>query len=566
MDSQAVRQQLDRVLHSRVMARSQRARELLRYIVETSLDGRAQELNGTTIAQDVFDKGADFDPATDPIVRVQMGRLRRLLADYYTGEGQDDPVRIAIPKGGSAPSFARLHPDRQGDQAKAAAPPFWRAVLGEKLVIGALGAAVATAFIFVLLTLMPRSAPSSVTVAEDYPHVVVLPFQNLTEVAANDDFESGFQNQLAADLQRYRTLRVSQADTDARLGEIGADYAILGTLLGLDGKVDFLIQLIDVSEDAVILSERVVQASDNDNYFAMLQQLSTAITGRLAGPGGALDERELAQLQEAVSAPGPDQLDAFRCISLFNAFTARKSLAGFRKAQACIEQQLLENPRDSSLWAARAWMTALSAPEADQLNIPGSDATLSRALSQAQRAVALEPGNDFAHAHLGLIQWALGQRRSALTSFRRAVDLNPSNPSHLADLALFLTLSGEVAEAAGYAELARDRSAMPPDWYYSPDMHAALLRGDNAEALSLLQRYRELGGAYHALYALVAASGAGDQQLVEALREDVEALGRAHGGDPLYGVRIWVRNAQLLALYESRLRAAGITLPENGAS
>ena len=54
---------------------------------------------------DVFGKDGDFDSATDAVVRVQAGRLRELLDQYFANEGIAEPVRIAIPRGGYVPSY-----------------------------------------------------------------------------------------------------------------------------------------------------------------------------------------------------------------------------------------------------------------------------------------------------------------------------------------------------------------------------------------------------------------------------------------------------------------------------
>ena len=58
------------------------------------------------IAQDVLGAGIDFDPSTNPIVRVQAGRLRKLLAEYYRRSGKDDNVLVYITKGQYAPQFS----------------------------------------------------------------------------------------------------------------------------------------------------------------------------------------------------------------------------------------------------------------------------------------------------------------------------------------------------------------------------------------------------------------------------------------------------------------------------
>src|SRR3974377_1609407 len=54
------------------------------------------------IASGVFGRQPDFDPQLDSFVRVQAGRLRAKLAEYYSSEGVSDPVVVELPKGSYA--------------------------------------------------------------------------------------------------------------------------------------------------------------------------------------------------------------------------------------------------------------------------------------------------------------------------------------------------------------------------------------------------------------------------------------------------------------------------------
>lgn len=100
-----VRRALERILASDAFARSGRARDLLRYLVEQDLAGNADRLKGFAIGVDVFGKSDRFDPATDTVVRVQAGRLRDFLDQYYAGQGTGDPFRIAVPRGSYVPVY-----------------------------------------------------------------------------------------------------------------------------------------------------------------------------------------------------------------------------------------------------------------------------------------------------------------------------------------------------------------------------------------------------------------------------------------------------------------------------
>lgn len=100
-----IRTELDRILSSREFPGTGRAAAFLRYVVEETLAGRANRIKGYSIAIEVFGRDETFTQ-DDPVVRIEAGRLRRSLERYYLVEGDKDPVRIDIPKGGYAPAFS----------------------------------------------------------------------------------------------------------------------------------------------------------------------------------------------------------------------------------------------------------------------------------------------------------------------------------------------------------------------------------------------------------------------------------------------------------------------------
>jgi len=98
--------ELDRIVAAPAFAKAARARALLTYLVRRMLDGGT--IKEQAIGMEVFDRSAtDYDAGDDPIVRVQMGRLRDRLAQYYAGEGRANPLRIDVPMGGYRPAVTR---------------------------------------------------------------------------------------------------------------------------------------------------------------------------------------------------------------------------------------------------------------------------------------------------------------------------------------------------------------------------------------------------------------------------------------------------------------------------
>ena len=88
---ESITAQLERILASDTFADAPRLSQFLGYVVNESLSGRTDHIKGFTIAHDVFHRENPTDAQDSTIVRVEAGRLRRRLNDYYIKEGQRDP-------------------------------------------------------------------------------------------------------------------------------------------------------------------------------------------------------------------------------------------------------------------------------------------------------------------------------------------------------------------------------------------------------------------------------------------------------------------------------------------
>jgi hypothetical protein len=97
---QIVESCVERVLHSKTFRNTPSSRRLLKYLSDHSQAGDAVQLKEYAIGIDAFGKASDYDPRVDSTVRIQIGRLRQKLAEYYQEEGRSDPVVVDLPKGG----------------------------------------------------------------------------------------------------------------------------------------------------------------------------------------------------------------------------------------------------------------------------------------------------------------------------------------------------------------------------------------------------------------------------------------------------------------------------------
>jgi hypothetical protein len=144
VEVEAIREQIDRLIHSKTFEGSDVHRRLLQYLAEKAISGEAARLKEYTVGLEAFGKPSTYDPKHDSIVRLQVGRLRQKLAVYYQGEANGDTVRVTLPKGAFKLQFDLIesthvepHPDTRGRNFR---------LMAAALVVAVLWAAAASVF------------------------------------------------------------------------------------------------------------------------------------------------------------------------------------------------------------------------------------------------------------------------------------------------------------------------------------------------------------------------------------------------------------------------------------
>jgi hypothetical protein len=99
VEENALQSQVDKILHSDELRTSEVLRRLLKFLAEKSVTGEADQLKEYAVAIDGLGKHHSYDPRHNSAVRIQVGRLRQKLAEYYRTEGKADEIVIDLPKG-----------------------------------------------------------------------------------------------------------------------------------------------------------------------------------------------------------------------------------------------------------------------------------------------------------------------------------------------------------------------------------------------------------------------------------------------------------------------------------
>src|SRR5450755_2056528 len=123
-EREALYSQIDKLNRSSILHGSESLCKLLKYLGAHSLDSPGTPLKEYQIATEVFGRPGDFDSRVDSTVRVQTGRLRSKLAEYYSGDGASDRLVIEIPKGAySLTSRMRMPAESPAPPSVPQAPP-----------------------------------------------------------------------------------------------------------------------------------------------------------------------------------------------------------------------------------------------------------------------------------------------------------------------------------------------------------------------------------------------------------------------------------------------------------
>lgn len=90
---------VEKLIRSKALHGSESLCKLLRYLAQLSLEHPDAPIKEYQIATELFGRQSDFNPQLDSVVRVQAGRLRAKLAEYYASDGAEDPTVVELAKG-----------------------------------------------------------------------------------------------------------------------------------------------------------------------------------------------------------------------------------------------------------------------------------------------------------------------------------------------------------------------------------------------------------------------------------------------------------------------------------
>ena len=495
---------LDTLLADPRFRASDRNRRFLRFVAEKALTGNDDAVKAYTIAVDVFGRGADFDPILDPIVRVEATRLRSTLTAYYAGPGRDEAVRISLPKGGYVPVFEPQEPPGEADEAApqpegadipetvpdepAGAEPAAKPAMPSRFRLDRiryLAAGLAVLAALVAVGWLVADWDARPVISED-PVVLVRTESAASADVASGQMAAGFARSLTQAISRFDGIQVhnlpSELSTSSALDLIDRGVSerravyILNSGLRQQGQViRFWWELRDARNGEVIWADATDRPASGEITMAVEDEVASKVATMIGQPQGLVAMR---QLETELLRP----TKGYGCVLRARAYYAAISESLHRDVRACLEETVAAVPDYADAWAMLALVYLDEDRNAFNRRSTSADA-LERAVGSARRAAELAPNSETAQEALLLVYHRKGDFEAAFAAGRRALEINPYNPSLAASLGARLFARGYWDEGAALVQkavdqslvvLPTDRAMLVIDYYRREDYAGAL--------------------------------------------------------------------------------------------
>jgi tetratricopeptide (TPR) repeat protein len=451
----SIRQELQRVLDSEVFRSSPLLGKFLEFVVQESLAGNDNQLKEYTIGKQVLGKNGNYDPRHDASVRIHAVRLRKLLKEYYQGEGSSAPLQIAVPKGTYRPAFLNASTGGKG----------WK----EKQ--GAVNGASTGDTPEDVICILPFSAPGQDMPATTDPHVFcellsskLSLFQDITVIPYKDTQESMRQG-----------TPVLQLAT-----QLGATYYITGSFHYEKGVFHISCQLFDASSHALLCSQDFMEAANGQDGPALMEKIVDQIVSALAGYSGYIHYRKFL----ANSRQEPLSNSMANAIYWFYRYYVQHSEEVFQEAIRQLEQASREDPLCSLGWGILAHLYA-DGVFYHYTTVPDP---VQKAQECLHNAFALNPNSQEACLTQAWVHILNRKPTDALACLEKVMAINPSSVHYISQVSLGMAMLGEYDRSIKLWEHAIQMQKIPYWWLNLPRYFVALRNGDYAQALYYARR------------------------------------------------------------------------------
>lgn len=473
-----LRAEVKRVIDSPDFMVPERARKFLAYITEEALAGRADRIKAYSIATDVLGRDTSFDSQTDPVVRIEAGRVRRALERYYLTAGIDDPIVITIPKGGYVPNFrwrdrGPIAPPRvtvaDEPQASPPRPPVRIRLAHVAMAVLFLG--ILASSLFALFARHERNPASTAAYGKsappDVPRLLVVPFADLSGTENSAIIARGLTDEVVGQIAKFKEIVVIVSGPPGTAGaeapHRGASpFELQGSVRVEGDKLRLSARLVDTTDDSVLWAESYDETLRVQELLESQADIARQVATAVAQPYGIIFHAAAAQV---VHSP-PNDWEAYACTLAYYAYRTDLKPETRASVEQCLKHTTEKFPTYATAWALLS-LIYLDEMRFRQRIDAGPSPPLQSALAAARRAVDLEPENVRGLQAYMTALFFQQEVDAALKVGAQAAAINPNDTELLGEYGMRLALSGQWARGKGLMLQALDRNTGPQGYFES---------------------------------------------------------------------------------------------------
>jgi TolB-like protein len=450
LSKKEIRQALESILATRPFTKSPLLSKFLRFVVETTLNGQSNQIKEYTVGINVLGKPKSFNPKLDASVRINANRLRKILAEYYELEGNEQEIRIELPKGSYYPHFLYQTSDSNIHKEQ------------------------------------PDPSPTD---RDDT--ICILPFTGFIQHPTLDFSLSGFCEFLSEKLSLFQDIKVVSFHSASRFTEEGGNLANIGKALGvsyyLTGSIELdqdqfqvSFQLIEAESNTFIWSRQMHASLLSTEVMEAADHISNQIVSSLAGYSGIIHYRKVLNINQE---PHLSNKSA-NAIFWFYHYQVNHTKALFYEAIQKLEKVVAEDENCALCWAVLAQLYG----DALIYNYPTEKSPLETAYACATKALEQDEYCQHAHLSMGWIHILTRNKKELLTRIKKVDSINPNSSLFKAMCSLGLSLAGEYEDSLVYLKKAKLLHPLPYWWMSLPEILVAINNNEYEKVVFLARK------------------------------------------------------------------------------
>jgi adenylate cyclase len=483
-----VRRELSRMLASKDFEATDRLKRFLAYVVNETIEGRADRIKGYNIATSVLGRSENFDPQLDSIVRIEAGSLRRAIERYYLTAGADCCVRIVIPKGTYVPTFEQ--------RAPVAPNP-------------------------------ANATPADGASSDQTPAILVEMFALEGDHTLYPGFQAGLVRSLMVALARFANMRVYGPDrrSDRLTASSPPDFVLEGGVAISSSHVRVEALLLDAVSGRTVWADSFDRHLDEASFLDTREDITGSIARAIAQPYGAVSRDISRNSHIALEASHT------RCAALFFRYWRTFDQDLFEPLCDMLERRVRDEPEDMEALAflSLAYTNSYRLRRAVRSNVVDMRR---EAIELSERAVELSPNWSWSHYARALAYWFVNDVEGSLAALEMARKLNPNDTDIMADLGQRHAMVGDWEKAVPLLEQSFELNPAQPTSYRIGLFLYHYAHGRFQKALIEARKV----ATPSILYGHVGVAAAAAQ--LGLLEEAAGAVRRLLALEPLYGERV----------------------------